>query len=165
MGHELTTQIVLALIAASVALATTSLTLQWDRRKWRTELKTSYALELYRTRLKSYPKASETMRRISAQGPEQLTTDLMHEVAQALNDWAYSEGGLCAGENTRGAILVLRDRLLSARDNRPPEDLYRVRNTALLYLRRDLDLKGLDYFDPGIKINRTLLDEVGEELP
>jgi hypothetical protein len=70
-------------------------------------------------------------------------------VAEELNAWLYSAGGMCADATTRGAILGLRDSCDRWGRNggpRPPQ-LYEFRNLAVAFLRRDLDLAGLEPFD------------------
>jgi hypothetical protein len=77
-----------------------------------------------------------------------VTAQAAGDVAAELNTWLYSIGGLCADATTRGAIIGLRDSCdrWSSSGQRPPQ-LYEFRNLAVAFLRRDLDLAGLEPFD------------------
>jgi hypothetical protein len=68
-------------------------------------------------------------------------------------------GGLCAEEETRGALFGLRDICYSWEPGKDmPPELYTLRNYAILFLRRDLDLQGLESYDFHNK--QTLLEKL-----
>lgn len=85
-------------------------------------------------------------------------------MAQQLNEWIYSAGGLCADATTRGAVLGLRECCTRwAADGGPiPADLYKWRNLVTTFLRRDLDVIGLDAYD--FDVDSTLLSKLQMEL-
>lgn len=114
------------------------------RQEWVTDLQTAYELERYKTRLASYPEVFKIIGKLSHGAPEPLTPEKAKQVAYELNDWFYSAGGMCADPSTRGALLLLRRACLKWK---PQEELYTWRNNALLLLRNDLGLQGLESYD------------------
>ncbi len=165
----MTTEIQTALIAAIVALITAGIAayfsynqIQRERTKWLFELKTSYALELYKIRLIEYPKLLQTIGRLSHGSASKLTPEIAQEVGQEINEWFYSTGGLVADAKTRGAILGLRQVCRKWKEGPRPEDLYEWRNATLFLLRRDLDLVGRESFDSGD--SAPLLAQVKSEM-
>jgi hypothetical protein len=142
-----------ALIAALVALITAGVSslLSWmqlrrERDKWLVEFKSTYSLELYKARLSSYAEVFKTIGKLS--NYNRPTFSSAKEVANELNNWLYSNGGLCAGNNTRGAILGLRESCERwSKEESRPSDLYEWRNAALASARLDLDLQGLESYD------------------
>ncbi|CAO5189642.1 DUF4760 domain-containing protein [Frankia sp. AiPs1] len=136
-----------------------------ERLKWRSEMKTSWNLELQKARLSAYPAAFEILRQLSKGGPTPVTAATASTVATQLNEWLYSVGGMSADETTRGAILQVRHFCRRwARDGSAyhPGDLYGWRNQALLALRRDLDLQGLESYDLGE--DSTMLKRMENDL-
>jgi hypothetical protein len=122
------------------------------------------SLELHRTRLAAYPAAFAAMAPLSSRNRADLTVQVAAEVAAELNAWLYSTGGMCADATTRGAILGLRDscdRWAGSSGQRPPQ-LYEFRNLAVAFLRRDLDLAGLEPFD--VRRGVTLLGKLRGDL-
>ncbi|HEU5382409.1 MAG TPA: hypothetical protein VFV38_43915 [Ktedonobacteraceae bacterium] len=118
------------------------------RREWVTDLQTTYELERYKTRLASYPEAFKILGKLSHGAREPLTPEKAKQVAYELNDWFYSAGGMCADTNTRGALLLLRRACLKwEKQGNRPSDLYTWRDNALLLLRNDLGLQGLESYD------------------
>ena len=92
-----------------------------------------------------------------------ITAQVAGKVARELNEWLYSAGGLCADATTRGALLGLRECCRRwAASGRQPAQLYEWRNLLTTFLRRDLDVLGLDSYDfePG----STLLAKLQQEL-
>lgn len=81
-----------------------------------------------------------------------------------LNEWIYSAGGLCAEATTRGAVVGLRECCRKwAQDEGPqPDDLDTWRNLTTTFLRRDLDVGGLDSYD--FDLDSTLLSKLQDEL-
>ncbi|HLZ57862.1 MAG TPA: hypothetical protein VKR06_13050 [Ktedonosporobacter sp.] len=74
-----------------------------------------------------------------------MTPEKAKQVSYELNEWFYSTGGMCAEADTRGAILQLRKLSMAWWQQRvEPDHLYDWRNVAMLLLRRDLDLQGLE---------------------
>jgi len=143
-----------ALIAATVALITATIggyftwnQIRRERKKWLVDLKTSYAIELYKTRLASYPEVYRIISKLSSRAIEPLTPEKAQQVAHEINDWFYTVGGLCADVNTRAALIELREACLSWTQGDKPTDLMRWRNATLMLLRRDLDLHGLESFN------------------
>jgi hypothetical protein len=142
------TQIQAALIAAIVGLVTTGVgallsanQAKRERSKWLVELKSGYALELYKARLATYPRVFETLSGLShVRGEKEIGTNAAN-VARDLNGWLYSAGGMCADSAARGAVLGLRHRCREwAATGKRPDDFYVWRNLAIQMLRRDLDL-------------------------
>ena len=98
-----------ALIAALVALVTAALSsfitwsqIQREKTKWLTDLKTSYSVELYKTRLASYPRIFEILGRLSKHAPVHVTPATAKQIAQEIHARLYPPGGLCADARTRG---------------------------------------------------------------
>ncbi len=93
-----------------------------------------------------------------------VTPQTAEMVAHELNEWIYSAGGLCAEATTRGAVLGLRDccRKWAEDGGAQPNDLYTWRNLTTTFLRRDLDLGGLDSYD--FDLGSTLLSKLQDEL-
>jgi hypothetical protein len=100
-------------------------------------------------RLAKYPTAFEAMAPLSTHNRALLTAEVAGEVARKLNAWLYSAGGMCADATARSAILGLRDSCdrWATNNGQRPSQLYEFRNLALAFLRRDLDLAGLESFD------------------
>ena len=159
-----------AIIAAVVALLTAGLSgyltwkqIQRERIKWLTELKTAYAVELYKARLSSYPAMQEIIVQLSSQAPIPLSPEQAKSVAQAINKWIYTVGGLVAETNTRGAILGLRDACAAWKEGPQPKEILEWRNAALVLLRRDLDVHGLESADV-LKDRTSLLAKLQKEI-
>jgi hypothetical protein len=164
---EVTTILLSGLIALVVTAGVGALTWEQIRRERQldpAEVTVARAVELHRARLASYPAALEAMSPLSTHHRADLTAEVAGEVANELNSWLYSVGGLCADATTRGALLGLRDscaRWAGNSGQRPPQ-LYEFRNLAIAFLRRDLDLGGLDPFD--VRRNVTLLGKLRDDL-
>ncbi|MEU7855236.1 hypothetical protein [Nonomuraea sp. NPDC049141] len=166
----LSPQVDAALVSGTVAItiATISAIITWsqvrrERRKWLTDTKVAIALELYKARISSYPQVFEAIEPLSTHNISELTPDGAGDVALHLNRWLYSIGGACAGAKARGALLGLRqccDRWAS--DGAKPAELYKFRNLLIAFLRRDLDVGGLESYD--FTSTSTLLDELHEDL-
>ena len=163
------TDIITALIAAFVALLTAGITgiitwtqVQRERTKWLTDLKTSYSVELYKTRLAEYPKIMQVIAKLSSRAPNTLTPESAQEVAREINAWFYSTGGLVAEASTRGALVALRDRCLRWKEGTKPDEIRTWRNAAIFALRRDLDIVGLESFD--VDAESSLLANLKKEM-
>lgn len=98
--------------------------------------------------MSSYPNVFATLGRLSTRSEPPCDAATAGEIASELNRWMYSAGGMTAERSTRGAVLVLRELLLdwNSTGEKPP-DFYDWRNRALLLLRRDLDVAGLESYD------------------
>ncbi|TQJ37860.1 hypothetical protein OHU34_45355 (plasmid) [Streptomyces sp. NBC_00080] len=164
-------QITTALISGLVALlvgggsALLSLTqIRREHRRWLTDLKVAWSLELHKSRMATYPEAHRGLAPLSHASPDAVTPQVAGEVAQQLNNWLYSAGGLCADATTRGALLGLREccRNWAATGGPEPEDLYAWRNLLGTFLRRDLDVLGLESYD--FDLDPTLLSKLQREL-
>ena len=119
-----------------------------EQEKWIINLNTAYVLENHKTRIESYPKAFEIIGKLSHKPRESVTPEKAKQIADELNDWFYSTGGMCADQSTRGAIRLLRNACLTwKKQGSKPPDFYKWRNCALLLLRNDLGIKGLESFD------------------
>jgi hypothetical protein len=155
-----------ALVAAGIGILSALLAnyLGWrtERRKWIISLKSNTKVELLKVRLKSYPEAFALLRQVSSTRRDQVTPDDARRLSIEFSDWLYSDGGMAAEASTRGAILVLRGQMeLWAENAEMPADFYDWRDRALIFLRRDLDLVGLESYDesaPG-----SLLDQIRGE--
>jgi hypothetical protein len=163
------TQVAAALISGVVALliggASALLTLSQIRRehrRWLADLKTAWSLELYKARMATYPNVHKALAPLSHTAA--VTPQAAEVVARELNEWIYSAGGLCAEATTRGAVLGLRDccRKWAEDGGSQPNDLYIWRNLTTTFLRRDLDLGGLDSYD--FDLDSTLLSKLQSEL-
>jgi hypothetical protein len=159
-----------ALISAGVATLTAVVggyvswvQLRRERNKWLVDLKSTYSIELYKSRLVVYPEAFGIIGKLSSFYGS-VTAQTAGEVANELNDWLYSLGGVCAGTPTRGAILGLREscREWARKQDTIPSDLYAWRNAALSLLRLDLDLHGLESYD--FSNLRSLLGQVQDDI-
>jgi hypothetical protein len=164
------TQVLTALISGLVALVVaggggliTWTQIRRERDKWQVEIKTAYALELHKTRLSSYPEVFCILSRLSHGADVAVSAEIAGEVARELNSWFYSTGGMCADETTRGAILGLRVACEQwARTRTKPPETYAIRNIAIRFLRRDLDLEGLESYD--FDKPSTILQKLRAEL-
>jgi len=144
----LSAQVVAALVSGVVAIviAATSSVLTWnqvrrERRKWLVDAKVAIALELYKTRISSYPLLLEVIEPLSTRNRDHMTPEAAGKVAMQLNQWLYSTGGACADAKVRGALLGLRqccDRWQGG--GAQPTELYEFRNLLIAFLRRDLDV-------------------------
>lgn len=145
------------LISASVALLIGSTTgfLTWaqlrrDNLRKVIDLRTSWALEMYKTRLSTYPQILESILPLSTSGNLQPDADTCSSIADRLNEWLYSTGGLCSDTTTRAAITALREvcrEWAQSPEKGPPSDTYRFKNLTIALLRRDLDLDGPEAYE------------------
>lgn len=166
----MSTQVAAAVISGVVAIliAGSSGLLTWiqvrkERTKWLVDTKVAYSLELFKARLSTYPELLRIISPLSTRSVETITPERAKEVANEINDWFYSSGGLCAEPTTRGALLGLReacDRWAST--GRRPAEFYAYRNFVIAYLRRDLDLGAPESFD--FANDSTLLSRLQEDL-
>lgn len=160
-----------ALISAAVAIITVAIggfltwnQIQRERKRWLTDLKTAYSIELHKTRLASYPQVYEIIKKIStfADQTDPVTPEKAKQIAQELNDWFYSVGGMCAEATTRGALLGLREACAEWGTGKKPSDLDEWRFSLMLLLRRDLDIRGLESFD--LNDRASMLEEVKKQV-
>ncbi len=158
-----------ALISALVAIITAGITgyftwsqVQREKTKWLIDLKTSYSVEMYKTRLASYPQICQLLGKLSKHAPDPLTPAKAHQIGQEIHEWLYSPGGLCAESSTRGALKGLRHYCLEWKEGARPAEIGQWRYTALFLLRRDLDLQGIESFDP--KDSVSLLKRLQTEM-
>lgn len=148
-------QLVTALISGGVALVVGGLGLavalaqiRRERKRWMADLKVAWSVELHKTRLATYPEAMTALLPLSEASTEPPNKETAWHVAERLNAWLYSAGGLSASATTRGALLGLRQHCRRwAADGRRPDDLYQWRDLLIAFLRYDLDLPGLEDYD------------------
>jgi len=165
MPLELQTVLISAVVALVTALISGFITwsqIQREKTKWLIDLKTSYAVELYKTRLTSYPRIFEILGKLSKHAPEPMTPAKAKLIAQEIHEWLYSPGGLCADASTRGALKELRNICATWNQEERPPALGDWRHSALFLVRRDLDLHGFESFDP--QDRKTLLKKVQIEI-
>lgn len=137
-----------ALLVAGVSALLTLAQLRREHRKWIIELKVTLSVELHKKRMETYPDVLRILGALSHANPDGVTTQTAGHVAYELNTWLYSAGGLCAEATTRGAIFGLRKSCRSwVKTGTKPDDLYSWRNLSIAFLRRDLDLTGLEDYD------------------
>ncbi len=167
MTVELQTALISAVVALITALLGGFLTwsqIQRERKRWLIDFKTTHALELYKARLTSYPRVFEILERLSHHTSEPVTQEKAKQIAQELNEWFYSTGGMCAEASTRGAVRGLHDYCFKwgHKGENNLSELYGFRNATLLLLRRDLDIQGLESFDeaPGATLLKKLQEEI-----
>lgn len=165
----MSTEILSALIAALVALITAAISgfitwsqVQRERTKWLVDLKTAYNVELYKARLAEYPKLLHVLEKLSTRAAIPMTPETSQKIANEINDWFYSAGGLCADASTRGALLGLRESLLQWREGPLPPEIRQWRNAVVFSLRRDLDVMGLESFNPDD--TAPLLEKLKKEM-
>ena len=166
----MSTQILAALVSGVVALSIAggSWFLSWvhdrrERNKWQTEVKVAYALELHKARLESYPEVFRILSALSTLDRASITAETAGNIARELNKWFYSTGGMCADATTRGAILGLRKCCIEwAQTGKHPHGLISFRNLAMSFLRRDLDIGGLESYE--FDTDSTLLSKLQNEL-
>jgi hypothetical protein len=162
MSTQVTTALISGTVALAVAVAGGLLTwtqVRRERTKWLVDIKAAYTLELYKARLNSYPELVQIMLKVSSRSIGSVTLIEAQAVAAELNSWFYSVGGLCADSRTRGAVLGLRECCdLWARSGTRPKEFFAIRNAALFFMRRDLDLGGLESYD--FSNTSTLLAEL-----
>lgn len=162
---EVTTALIsgfVALLVGGVSALLTLSQIRREHRRWLTDLKSAWSIELYKSRMATYPAVHEALSPLSHTA--NVDSRAAAAVAEDLNSWIYSAGGLCADAATRGAILGLRDccRNWARNGGEQPDDLYKWRNLVTTFLRRDLDLGGLDSYD--FDSPSTLLHQLEREL-
>src|SRR3974390_1977107 len=142
---------VVALLVAGGSAALTLTQIRAEHRKWLADIKATWSLELYKARMASYPEVHQALAPLSHVSTERITPEVAGSVALKLNEWIYSAGGLCADATTRGAVLRLCEccREWAESGGAMPADLYEWRNLMTTFLRRDLDVLGLDSYDFG----------------
>ncbi len=168
MSPELQT----ALIAGAVALVTAGITgyftwqqIQRERFRWLYDIKTTFSVELYRSRMAEYAKLSKLLIGTSRASRERLTPAKAHEMADQINDWMYGAGGLMSSARTRNAGWALRDRLLRWKDGKQPKDIMQVRTLLWWSMRQDLDIpSGREDDLPEDKLIKRLQDEMEEAV-
>jgi hypothetical protein len=111
----------------------------------------------------NYPDMFTIIGKLSHKAKIPATSEKAKEIAEELNDWFYSAGGMCAEPSTRGTPLKLRDACLHwNKRGVKPDGLFKWRNYSLLLLRNDLGIKGLETFD--YRTMASLIERVKEEF-
>jgi hypothetical protein len=164
-------QVTMALIAGFVALAVAVggglvvwFQIRREHERWLADVKVAWAVELRKARLAAYPAAFAAIAPLSTHHRPALTAEVAGDVAEQLNTWLYSTGGMCADATTRGAVLGLRDSCntwATTGGTRPPQ-LYEFRNLTITFLRQDLDLAGLESYEfhRSVALLRQLRDDL-----
>jgi hypothetical protein len=165
--EQIATAAISGFVALLVAGGSALLTLAQMRRehsKWLTDLKVAWSLEVHKARMAAYPAVHRALLPLSHAGAEAPTPQVAGALARELNEWLYSAGGLFADATTRGALLGLREccRRWAREGGSVPADLYKWRNLMSTFLRRDLDVLGLDSYD--FDMDSTLLSKLQREL-
>jgi len=163
-------QLVTALISGGVALVVAGLGMvaalaqvRRERRRLLIDPAFTVSMELIRARIAAYPEAMAALLPLSEASSEPPTAEVAWHVAERLNTWLYSAGGLCASATARDALLGLRQGCRRwAADGRRPDDLYDWRNLAVATLRFDLGLRDLE--DHDLSREPDPLGRVREEL-
>ena len=139
----------ISLVVASLSgFISSYITISIESRKLRIDLKKAYAVELFKKRLEAYPPVWEALGQLSEQAVVPLNSLIAAEVGNQVNHWLYSVGGLCADRETRRALLDVRNACLDLRNGGASVVQIRdLRDVAMVYLRRDVSLKGLESFD------------------
>ena len=152
------TAVVAFIVASLSGMVSAVITISVARRTLQIDLKRAYAVELFKKRLAVYPPVWEALGALSEQAVAPLDEAKAILIARQLNDWLYSVGGLCADRQTRRALLDVRNGCLDfASAGFSISTLRELRDNAMIYLRKDLALKGLESFD-------TNLSRKGEEV-
>jgi hypothetical protein len=164
---QVSTALISGIVALLVAGGSAMLALaqiRGERRKWLADIKATWSLELYKTRMATYPEVHQALAPLSHVSIDPITPEVAGSVALKLNEWIYSAGGLCADATTRGAVLRLREccREWAESGGVMPANLYEWRNLTTTFLRRDLDVLGLDSYDFGQ--DSTMLAKLEQEL-
>lgn len=97
---------------------------------------------------------------LSTRSVASITKAAAETIAADLNSWLYSIGGMCADSRTRAAVVGLR--VCWPENGQQPEELYKIRNAGLTFLRRDLDLGDPEFYDFGD--TSTLLNDLQDDL-
>jgi hypothetical protein len=164
--EQLATAVISAFVALVVAGITAGLTLIQERRerkKWLTDVKVAWSLELHKARMATYAEVHKALFPLSRKNPEKLTPEIAGRVAHELNLWLHSAGGLFADATTRGALVRLRDCCFTWSDGgEEPSELYTRRDLMTTFLRRDLDVLGLDSYD--FNTDSTAISKLQEEF-
>lgn len=137
-----------ALVVGGIGVVVALVQVRRERRRWMAGLSVAWSVELHRARIATYPEAMSALLPLSEASTEPPNKETAWHVAERLNAWLYSAGGLCASATTRGALLGLRQHCRRwAADGRRPDDLYEWRDLLIAFLRYDLDLPGLEDYD------------------
>jgi hypothetical protein len=158
MSPLIVTALISLFVASLSGFISSYITISVERRKLKIDLKRAYSIELFKKRLEAYPPIWAMLGGLSAQAIEPLNPAKAAEIAHQLNDWLYSVGGLCADMEARRAVLDVRNACLDLDGGKSSiEEIRNLRDVAMIYLRRDLNLKGLESFN-------TELGAKGDEL-
>ena|SRR2546421_3972679 len=165
MPDQLQTVLISALVAILTAASAGFFTwkqIQREREKWLTELKTTWQTEVFKERLKSYPRLYAILAQLSVRATPPPTPEQAAHIGQQINDWYYSIGGLCADVDTRAAVYELREACFAWKQGELPANLLKLRNITVFFLRRDLDIQGLENFD--LSHTTPLLEKLKAEM-
>jgi hypothetical protein len=146
-------EIITALIAASVALATTVVTgfIAWKKfvkesGRWLFDLRSSVEVEQYKLRVEQYDKLVKYLINLTSKSPR-FNPDEAHQTASEINKWLYSSGGLCADKNTYAAVVGLRNACTKWKEGGTPNDIWMWRDLAINCMRKDLYQRNLAEFN------------------
>jgi len=111
-----------------------------EENKWALDLNNQRELELHKMRLRTYPEIFATLEQISHYHQDKLTDKIVKDTADKLNQWGYSEAGLCMLPDTREALFALRrnlDNFLRKKMTKE-EIMHGARQDLIERMRRDL---------------------------
>ena len=111
-----------------------------EENKWALELNNQRELELHKMRLRTYPEIFAALEQISHYHQDKLTDKVVKDIAGKLNQWGYSEAGLCMLPDTREALFELRrnlDKFLQ-KEMTKEEIMHGARQDLIERMRRDL---------------------------
>ena len=146
-------EIITALIAAAVALATTVITsfIAWKKivkesGRWLLDLRSSVEVDQYKLRVEQYDILIKCFINLTSKSP-QFNPDEAHQTAIFINNWIYSAGGLCADKNTYAAVVGLRNACSKWKEGGTPNDIWMWRDLAINSMRKDLYQQNLAEFN------------------
>jgi hypothetical protein len=104
---EVTTALIsgfVALLVGGVSALLTFSQIRREHRRWLTDLKSAWSIELYKSRMATYPAVHEALSPLSHTA--NVDSRAAAAVAEDLNSWIYSAGGLCADAATAVGFAV-----------------------------------------------------------
>lgn len=123
-----------------------------EENRWALELNHHRELELFKMRLKTYPEIFAALEQISHYHQDEITDEIVRALADKLNNWGYSDAGLCMLADTRKALFSMRKNLVKFLRNEMDKEeiMHGARQDLIELMRRDLNHSWSLYreFDP-----------------